>query len=252
MPNRIIKESICVSDSIDALSWFEEVLFYRLIVNCDDYGRFDGRAAVIKSRLFPLKDSVTVKAVSDAINKLASAELVTLYVFEGKPYLYLPTWDKHQQVRAKRSKYPEPSRGQISSDIKCNQMISDVPVIQSLSESNPKENPNTKENAREARRSHGKYKWVKLSDEEFAALEAELGKAELARCIQYVDESAQGTHNRNGWRDWALTIRKCSRNRWGLPPLPNSRNRVVTRAEYEARPVEQIDMGELKDILEKI
>lgn len=135
MPNRIIKESVCVSDSIDSLSWFEEVLFYRLIVNCDDYGRFDGRAAVIKSRLFPLKDSVTVKAVSDAINKLASAELVTLYVFEGKPYLYLPTWDKHQQVRARRSKYPEPSSDLISSDIICNQLISDVPVIQSKNES---------------------------------------------------------------------------------------------------------------------
>lgn len=148
MPNRIIKESVCVSDSIDSLSWFEEVLFYRLIVNCDDYGRFDGRAAVIKSRLFPLKDSVTVKAVSDAINKLASAELVTLYVFEGKPYLYLPTWDKHQQVRARRSKYPEPSSDLISSDIICNQMISDVPVIQSKNESkNESESKSAREEA---------------------------------------------------------------------------------------------------------
>ncbi len=148
MPNRIIKESVCVSDSIDSLSWFEEVLFYRLIVNCDDYGRFDGRAAVIKSRLFPLKDSVTVKAVSDAINKLASAELVTLYVFEGKPYLYLPTWDKHQQVRARRSKYPEPSSDLISSDIICNQMISDVPVIQSENKSES-ENESESKSARE-------------------------------------------------------------------------------------------------------
>lgn len=41
MPNRIIKESICVSESIDSLSWFDEVFFYRLIVNCDDYGRLD-------------------------------------------------------------------------------------------------------------------------------------------------------------------------------------------------------------------
>lgn len=148
MPNRIIKESVCVSDSIDSLSWFEEVLFYRLIVNCDDYGRFDGRAAVIKSRLFPLKDSVTVKAVSDAINKLASAELVTLYVFEGKPYLYLPTWDKHQQVRARRSKYPGPSSDLISSDIICNQMISDVPVIQSENKSES-ENESESKSARE-------------------------------------------------------------------------------------------------------
>ena len=60
MPNRILKESICVSDDIDGLSWFEEVVFYRLLVNCDDYGRFDGRPAVLKNRLFPLKESVPV------------------------------------------------------------------------------------------------------------------------------------------------------------------------------------------------
>ena len=59
MPNRIIKESICRSDSIDSLSWFEEVLFYRLIVVCDDYGRFDGRPAVVKGSCFPLKDDIT-------------------------------------------------------------------------------------------------------------------------------------------------------------------------------------------------
>ena len=108
MPNRILKESICTSDSVDSLSWFEEVLFYRLIVNCDDYGRFDGRAAIIKNRLFPLKENLTAKTVSGALEKLARTGLVTLYEFEGKPYLYLPGWNHHQNVRAKKSKYPEP------------------------------------------------------------------------------------------------------------------------------------------------
>lgn len=112
MPNRIIKESICTSDSVDRLSWFEEVLFYRLIVNCDDYGRFDGRPAIIKNRLFPLKESLTTKAVSEAVKTLASTGMVTLYEFEGKPYLYLPAWNDHQSVRAKRSKYPAPEPGQ--------------------------------------------------------------------------------------------------------------------------------------------
>ncbi len=138
MPNRIIKESVCTSESIDQLSWFEEVLFYRMIVNCDDYGRFDGRPAVIKSRLFPLKDNITAKSIDAAINKLVSAELVVLYVFEGKPYLHLPSWDKHQQIRAKRSKYPAPADAITSFDSTCNQMLSNVPVIQSESESESK------------------------------------------------------------------------------------------------------------------
>ena len=43
MPNRIIKESIKRSPKIDSLSWFDEVVFYRMIVTADDYGRLDGR-----------------------------------------------------------------------------------------------------------------------------------------------------------------------------------------------------------------
>ena len=145
MPNRIIKESICTSDSVDRLSWFEEVLFYRLIVNCDDFGRFDGRTAVIKNRLFPLKDNLTIKSVETAINKLASAGLVALYVFEGKPYLYLPTWNEHQTIRAKRSKYPEPEnicKQMISDDCKCsrNPIQSNPNPIQSKSESESESN----------------------------------------------------------------------------------------------------------------
>ncbi len=140
MPNRIIKESVCTSDSIDKLSWFEEVLFYRLIVNCDDYGRFDARPSIIKSRLFPLKETLTIKTVSGAIKKLEIAGLVTLYVFEGRPYLYLPTWDHHQSVRAKRSKFPAPENGLHASESNCMQMHADESIcsrnpIQSESES---------------------------------------------------------------------------------------------------------------------
>ena len=58
MPNRILKEGICTSDQINELTWFEEALFYRMIVNCDDFGRFDGRIQVIKNRLFPLKENI--------------------------------------------------------------------------------------------------------------------------------------------------------------------------------------------------
>ena len=68
MPNRIIKESICRSDTINSLSCFEEVLFYRLIVACDDYGRFDGRPSVIKGYCFPLKDT-SVKDIEAALAK---------------------------------------------------------------------------------------------------------------------------------------------------------------------------------------
>ena len=120
MPNRIIKESICTSETLDKLSWFEEVFWYRLIVTCDDFGRMDARIPILKSRMFPLKPGVTNKAVELALKKLSTVGLVALYEFEGRPYLQLVTWKKHQQKRANNSKYPDP-------DISCKQLISNVP-----------------------------------------------------------------------------------------------------------------------------
>ena len=116
MPNRILKESICSSDSLNELSWFEEVVFYRLIVKCDDYGRYDGRAKMLKGSLFPLKDNVTASSLDSAIDKLASVGLVRRYNVNGKPYLHLPTWSEHQSVRAANSKYPDPEDADIVID----------------------------------------------------------------------------------------------------------------------------------------
>ena len=106
MPNRILKESICRSEEIDSLSWFEEVLFYRLIVTCDDYGRYDGRAKVIKGTCFPLKD-ITEKDIDKALSKLSAVGLVKIYEIQEKPYLQLITWGEHQRIRNQKSKYPE-------------------------------------------------------------------------------------------------------------------------------------------------
>ena len=148
MPNRIIKESVCVSEQIDQLTPFEEVFFYRLLVNCDDYGRFDGRVSIIKNRLFPLKEGLKPKTVEQALQKLAAVGLVVLYESDGKPFLYLPTWEKHQTIRNKKSKYPDPNDcKQLNSiEINCDQLNANVPVIQSNTiQSEPESNPNTED-----------------------------------------------------------------------------------------------------------
>lgn len=134
MPNRILKESICTSESIDRLSWLEEVTFYRLIVNCDDYGRMDARPPILRARLFPLK-TLTDKQVQSAIESLRSAGMIDLYKVDGRSYLQIRQWALHQQIRSKKSKFPAPDSELKPDDIRCNQMISDAPVIQSESES---------------------------------------------------------------------------------------------------------------------
>lgn len=71
------------------------------------------------------------------------------------------------------------------------------------------------ETERERAHAHGEYGWVKLTDEQYQRLLTDLGQEELDRCIKYVDESAQSTGNRNKWKDWNLTVRKCHRDGWG-------------------------------------
>lgn len=146
MPNRIIKESICSSENVDQLSPFNETFFYRLIVNCDDFGRMDARVKILSSRLFPLKD-IKPEEVQSALNALNEADLIILYEVDGKPYLQMKTWDKHQQVRAKRSKYPPPDSSLQASATICKQMLSNDSKcprnpIQSESNPNPYPNPN--------------------------------------------------------------------------------------------------------------
>ena len=147
MPNRILKNSICKSETIKQLTWFEEVFFYRLIVNCDDYGRADARIDALASDLFPIRRDIALKNIEAALNKLVAVGLVHTYEYDGQPYLQLPSWEKHQTVRNQKSKFPPPTDFmQLKSiEINCIQPQADVAVIQSESESES-ENENESEN----------------------------------------------------------------------------------------------------------
>ncbi len=84
-----------------------------------------------------------------------------------------------------------------------------------------------------ARRKYGTYGWVRLTDDEHARLEHDLGAVELARCIAYIDESAQGNGNKNKWRDWCLVVRRCSREGWGRNRAQmEDKNRLRTESDY--------------------
>jgi hypothetical protein len=129
MPNRIIKESICTSKDINRLSAEEEVLWYRIIVNCDDHGYLDAEPAILRAKTFPRRiDTVTDELIVSWLQSLARLDMVRVFEKDGGFYLCLPAWTTHQQVRAKRSKYPQiddTCRILQASEITCNHLISD-------------------------------------------------------------------------------------------------------------------------------
>lgn len=112
MPNRILKESICYSGQIDRLTFFEEVLFYRILVNCDDFGRLDARPEFLRSRCFAVKQRVSRPAVDSALDKMEEIGLICRYYAEEQVFLQVTGWEKHQIVKVRKARYPAPADGQ--------------------------------------------------------------------------------------------------------------------------------------------
>lgn len=108
MPNRIIKDSICRSESYKALSLFQRDFFIRMIVTVDDYGRYDARPSILKAQLYPL-EGTTVATIESALKAMSTLGIVLLYSVGGRQYLQLASWQKHQSIRAQHSKYPAPN-----------------------------------------------------------------------------------------------------------------------------------------------
>lgn len=136
MPNRILKESVCTSEKVNELTDFQFRLWAHLITYVDDFGRGDARPSVIQGRCFPLRlRKVSVKHISDGLEVLAEKGCIRLYEVDGGRYFCFPSWGKHQTVRNKKSKFPEPPEadcGQLKTIASnCKQMQANVPVIQS-------------------------------------------------------------------------------------------------------------------------
>jgi hypothetical protein len=108
MPNRIIRESALISETLAQLSHGAERLFWRLTLVADDHGRFDANPAVVKARCFPLLvDRIRTADVVKFLTEL-SRECIHLYTVESRQYGYFPNWLKYQRTYGLKSKFPEP------------------------------------------------------------------------------------------------------------------------------------------------
>jgi len=123
MPTRYLKPGIRDSESIDRLSPLAEVLYYRLLVTVDDFGRFDARPSMVKSSCFPVRESMTISKCADLLAELAKNGNIQVYEVDGKPFMQVSKWDN--VPRAKESKFPAP-------DCTCIQVRADVKELHTV------------------------------------------------------------------------------------------------------------------------
>lgn len=108
MPNRILREGILTSKRMERLGWPEEVFYRRLMSVVDDFGRYHADHGLLLAACYPRQ----LKKVSDSdigkwLTACVNAALVRVYPAQDGDN-YLEMLDFGQQVRAKKSKFPDP------------------------------------------------------------------------------------------------------------------------------------------------
>ena len=227
MPNRIIKESTFSSEKIAELSDFEFRLWVGLITQADDAGRGDARPAIIKGRVFPLRDRVTAKDIDAAIHGLAAKGCVSLYTVGGKPYFWFPTWGEHQRVRDCKPKYPGPEEADAAPKFAadCGELPQSAALIQSESESESNPNPNPGENTRARRFT------PPTADEVRQYCAERRNGVDAERFVSY--------YTANGWmvgknpmKDWRAAVRTWERRDTGQHGRGNELLDMIERGEF--------------------
>ena len=229
MPNRIIKDSICTSDSVADMTDFEFRLWVGLITQADDAGRGDARPAIIKGRVFPLRERVTVKDIDNALHGLAAKGCVSLYTVGGKPYFWFPTWELHQRVRDVKPKYPSPDEADDNchSAASCGnppQTAASCGLNPIQSESNPNPNPGDK-----------RTRFTPPTADDVRAFCAEQGlTVDADRFMAY--------YTSNGWmvgkvkmKDWQATVRSWALRDASPPAGGKSAVKTVEAQQYTQR-----------------
>ncbi len=107
MPNRILREGILTSPRMARLDWAAEVFYRRLMSVVDDFGRYYADAGMLRAACYPRQLSkVSDSDVGKWLHGIEAAGLVRVYpAKDGERYLEL--LDFGQQVRAKKSKFPD-------------------------------------------------------------------------------------------------------------------------------------------------
>lgn len=123
---RSIKPEFWRSDDIDALCIEDRLLFIGLWSYVDDSGVGVDKPSAIAADLFagdlsrdPQECSVRVHG---GLKRLSEAGLIYRYSADGRRYLHITSWDRHQRInRPTESRFPGPTSGNAESSDSCSE-----------------------------------------------------------------------------------------------------------------------------------
>lgn len=135
---RMIDPGIWRSEQVNDLSRDARLLFIGMFSNADDAGRLHGSAKFLRANIFPYDEDVTAAKVAKWRGEILSMGLAILYESNGREYLWLPTWTRHQRIdRPSSSTLPSPDED--SSNTRRGLDEGSFPIEDKLIEGNRKE-----------------------------------------------------------------------------------------------------------------
>jgi hypothetical protein len=104
---RTIKPEFWSDEKLSECSLSARLLFIGIWTYADDEGRMEYQPARIRMQVFPC-GSVSQKSVNEYLGELTERSLIRVYVVDGKQYLDVPNFAKHQKInRPTPSRFPE-------------------------------------------------------------------------------------------------------------------------------------------------
>jgi hypothetical protein len=110
MRSRLLKPNFFRDEDLASLEPLAQLLFAGLWCVADRDGRLENRPRLIRSDVFPTRDDVTSNDVARWIDALVNIHVIVRYEVDGKSYLQVKNFNKHQKISPKeaRSTLPAP------------------------------------------------------------------------------------------------------------------------------------------------
>ena len=226
MGNRMIKETIRTSRSVNSMTDFQFRVWVYLITYVDDYGRGSADPELLKGLVFPRRKRLTESDLKKALADLAGMGCIRLYQVDGESYFCFPNWGKHQRIQSKRSRFPAPDESENFGDSpNFSESCGNFPPERELETNMETELETERENprAREApspRKTYGEYQNVLLSDEDLDKLKSEFPSdwaARIERLSEYIASSGKK------YRSHLATIRSWAKKDASAPGCASPR-----------------------------
>lgn len=119
MPNRLIREGLMESEAVLSLPVEGRWLFVIIMLSADDVGLFEATEFKLARRA-----DVNRELASKLMQMLADADLIRLYMVDGKRYGFIPKF--RQRLQIKTSKHPLPPRALCEDDSDALNKINDL------------------------------------------------------------------------------------------------------------------------------